>query len=79
MSQEKFTLNDQKQYTDLRSENHQYGISAVLAQTSLHRATSDGIMKCQLFCQDTSLHEGTLVMWAHVVYKQSPTVVIPVN
>ena len=55
------------------------GIFAVIAQRSFHRATSDGIVKCQLFCQDTSLHEGTLVMWAHVVYKQNPSVVIPVN
>ena len=79
MSLEKFTLKDQKQYPDLGSEHYQYGISAVVAQTSFHRATSDGIIKCQLFCQDTSLHEGALEMWAHVVYKQTPSVVIRVN
>ena len=53
--QEKFALNNQKQYPDLGSERHQYGI-----------------VKCQLFCTDTSLHEGTLVMQVHVVYKQNP-------
>ena len=57
----KFALNNQKQYPDLGSEHHQYGI-----------------MKCQLFCKDTSLHEGTLVMQVHVVYKQNPSVLIPV-
>ena len=36
---------NQKHYSGLGSD--QYGISALVSQTSFHRKTSDGIVKCQ--------------------------------
>ena len=32
---------------------HQYGISALVFQTSFRKGTSDGVAKCRLFCQAT--------------------------
>jgi len=40
--------NHQKHYQDLASERHQYGFSAVVAQTSFQGETSGGVAKCRL-------------------------------
>ena len=49
----KFASTNQKHYPDLGSERHQYGISALVSQTSFRGETSVGVSKCWLFSQAT--------------------------
>ena len=49
VSHGKFIPTNQKYYPDLGSERHQYGISALVSQTSLGGETSGGVAKCRLF------------------------------
>ena len=44
-------LTNQNYYPDLVVTRHQYGISALVSQTSLRGETSDGVAKCRLFSQ----------------------------
>ena len=46
--------NHRKHYQDLASERHQYGFSAVVAQTLFHGETSDGVAKCRLVTSATT-------------------------
>ena len=46
-----FASTNQKHYQDLVSDRHQYGISAVVAQTSLCGKTSAFVAKYRLFLQ----------------------------
>ena len=39
----------------------QYGISTLISQTSFHRETSGGVMKCQLFSQAVHFNEVTVM------------------
>ena len=41
-------------YPDLGGKRHQYGISALVAQTSFRRETSGGVAKYRLFSQATN-------------------------
>ena len=44
-----FASINQKSYPDLDSARHQYGISALVSQTSFCGETSGGVEKCRLF------------------------------
>ena len=44
-----FASINQKSYPDLDSARHQYGISALVSQTSFCGETSGGVAKCRLF------------------------------
>ena len=42
--------------------HHQYGISALVSQTSFHGETVGGIMKCHLFSQATVMAENLVIL-----------------
>ena len=47
----KFDSTNQSLYPDLGSDSHQYGISALVSQTSPGGETSGSVAKCRLFSQ----------------------------
>ena len=53
----KFYTN-QKHYPDLGSDTHQYGISALVSQTSFFGETTGGVAKCRLFSQANLFEVG---------------------
>ena len=57
----KFASTNQKHYPDLGSERHQYGISALVSQTSFRGETSVGVSKCWLFSQATLGADSTFL------------------
>ena len=50
---EKFASTNQEHNQDMGSERHQYGIFAVVSQTSFRKETSEGVVKCRLFFPQT--------------------------
>ena len=53
-----FLSTNQKQYQDLGSARHQYGISALVTQTSFCEGSSGDLAKRQLFSQVTTREKG---------------------
>ena len=53
--------------------HHQYGISALVSQTSFHRETVGGIVKCHLFSQATVMAENLVILlWPISVGETNP-------
>ena len=58
MPRGKFDSTNQKHYPDVGGARHQYGISALVSQTSFGGETSGSVAKCRLFSQAKSKEEA---------------------
>ena len=74
MPRGKFDSTNQKHFSDLSNERHQYGISALVSQTSFGGKTIGSVAKCRLFSQVrtlNSLQSTTTLIWSSILARFS--------